>query len=283
MAGGTTAMPAASATNLKAAQTTTAIRLWQRKPSLTLTRSATATRAALIAATNTTPPARVEMFRGFSIEKSKIVSKSNVTEHRITGLPKGTFTNPQMQWGWVKLDEFINDAITNSAVNVVWRGFWRRQRELISANSDPTNKEFWVSIAKNAAKVGPQAVLLFEGYVRLLMEWAHLPEKRPIGLRIENRAAAERTSGRYVTTVEGVDVYMGDGLPSGNAILFSSTSLQKIIYEPISADGRLLNLVFEPEGDPWKVSLVAQFSQSVSWDNSPILEVQFPKTAQEPD
>lgn len=229
-----------------------------------------------------TPPARVELFRGFRIEKSKIRSEINIAEHRLTGLPKGTFTNPQMEWGWAKLDEFIISGITSGAVNIVWRGFWQRPRELITVDSDPRDKEFWVSIAKHATKIGPETLLLLHGHLRLLMEWEHFPEKRPKGLSVEKKPAVQRAPGSYIVTVEGVDVYMG-GLQSGNAVLFSSASLQTIIYEPISADGRLLDLVFEPEDDPWKVSLIVRFAQLVRWDNSPILEVNFTKTAQESD
>jgi hypothetical protein len=220
-------------------------------------------------------PAGIEIFHNFQIERSPQRSEVAIARVVTNGLPKGVFTNPQMQWGWVNLDKSIIDRMKETAAWFVWQNFWRRPREVVRVESGPAQNDFWILIANYARSIGPQATLLLDGHTRLLMEWAHLPEKRPEGLHIENKAAAAKPSGHYITTVEGVDILIGGII--GKAVLFSRATLRSVKYEPISADGHILNLIFEPEEDPWNVRLITQFAQSVYWDETPIVEIQFPK------
>ena len=101
-----------------------------------------------------TPPAHVEIFHDFEIVKRTRTGDVGISEFVINGLPRGVLTDPQMEWGWVNLDETIIESIVDGASNLVWRDFWKLSRKLVAIDDDPTKSTFWISVSNLAPEVG---------------------------------------------------------------------------------------------------------------------------------
>jgi len=225
----------------------------------------------------TTTPAGFQIFNNFQIKLAGFIIGSALSDVRIRDLPKGLFTNPPMEWGWVQLDENIIARLTNWSAGNIWPSFWALPRRTITVGSRPTQKDFWIAIAGHAIGLdqSPTLLLSVQGARQVLMEWSHFPNRRPAGLLIERKAVGERGTGAYIVSIEGVDVYDG-GARFGRPILFSSSKLKSITYKQLSAAGNILQLNFMTQDDPWKLSLEVKMAQVAEWDDSPVLEFDLP-------
>lgn len=195
-------------------------------------------------------------------------------ETKITGLPRGVFTVPTMDWSWSGLDKHIIGRVNDWATRSIWGVFWKRDRRKISL-TDPATRNFWLLVAREAATVGAPPIMLLPNKPlrRMVMDWKYDLTKRPTGLLFESKPGVR--SNQYIATIEGIDVHFVD-LMSGYPTIIFSNALRAVVYRPVRPDRGIVDLEFVPEEDPWRVSLCIKISQSIRWNNSPILEIDFP-------
>ncbi len=209
-------------------------------------------------------------FQGFSIRRGKSKKLGRISEIKFTGLPRGMFTKPTMGPSWSRLEEETIARISELTKGLVWRHFWRRERQSISLGAEPSGADFWLSLAQTAATLEAPVLLVPNRQIRrMLMNWRHQPENIPAGLRFE-RKSTEGTS-QYIATIEGIDVHFAQ---IRKPTLLSSKDLRIIIYRPVRRDGGIVDFELLPEEDKWRITLRATLAQSIRWKSFPIIEVE---------
>jgi hypothetical protein len=217
-------------------------------------------------------PARVPFFSKFRIETDPSQDPANLFTARLDGFGKGQFVTPPMEQDSVNLSEALSSSVCSSAANRIWRLFTRRQRMPIEITERLEDEAFWQKAAPYVARVGPSPVLVVSitAEARSFRRFMYSDAKAQSGLRIERlpRANAE---GRYIATVEGVEVHGAD-FEAGMAWLFSSEALQRVVYATADEHKHFVEATFEQsEGN--EGSLAFRFYQRAEWQDLPIFEI----------
>ena len=190
---------------------------------------------------------------------------------------KDELVTPPMTSSEVPL-EFIVMRTEEKAGNYAWNEFTRRPRERIEINKRVDDEAFWLNIASLVEKIGLDPILVVsrnaEG--RILRRLLYSKDKEKPDLRVQHHPR-EDSSGSYLATVEGVDVFGAD-FPAGIAWLFSRRALTRASYSELEMPGRYVN-VFDEVNQDLKVTLRLQFRQILEWSDAPIYEL----AIQDPD
>lgn len=219
-------------------------------------------------------PAEIPFFSKFKIETEQSTSQDNVFTARLDGFGKGQFVTPPMDQESVNLAEVVSSSVCSIAANRIWAQFTLRPRVLIEIAEKLEEEAFWRKAAPYIAKAGASPLLVVSigaearSFRRFMYSYSE--PKAHSGLRIERRTG-RKVQGRYIATVEGVDVYAADFDP-GVAWLFSSEALQRVVYSELDQLPHFVEASFEADDDQ-KGSLAFRFQQRVEWADSPIFEI----------
>ncbi|MBB4440782.1 MULTISPECIES: hypothetical protein [Rhizobium] len=217
-------------------------------------------------------PAKVSFFSKFKIETDPLPDPSNVFTARLSGIGKGQFVTPPMEQESVNLSEVLSSSVCSSAARRIWGLFTMRPRIPIEIAARLEDEAFWQKAGPYIASVGPSPVLVVSitAEARSFRRFMYSDAKAQSGLRIE-RQLKGKAEGRYIANVEGVDVFGAD-FDAGVAWLFSSETLQRIVYAELDEHSHFVEASFE-EDDTKKGSLAFRFYQRVEWEDLPIYEI----------
>jgi hypothetical protein len=219
-------------------------------------------------------PAGVQVFRDFKILRDTLFRPESLQQTRLNKLPKGMFTSPAMAWNWLDLDESIIRAINEWTAILVWNEFWDRKRSISRTRHEFGNLKFWKLLRHLARQVGtrPSLLLSTSDQIRTVLNWTHQLESAP-GLKVHIRPKSERSGGRYLASIDEMDVYAGSS--DIGPIVFSGKALRSITYHPVDEAYHAISLHDVADEDPWQLSLVARISQQLCWNDDPIFEIKF--------
>ncbi|MGH9428682.1 MAG: hypothetical protein ACRD2L_20520, partial [Terriglobia bacterium] len=226
-----------------------------------------------------TPPAKIPFFEGFIIERVEgPIVPSEIATCSVQGVPKGELTQPPMDSS-ASLKEHLASCVADYAAGRVLGSFARLKRRIRKVKSGLHTNRFWQTVSNQAKHVvAPVLLVPHHEHTRLLRSLVYESSKRLHGLNVEQKRP--HPGAGYLATIEGVDVYSG-GLKAGEAWLFSARALRRVAYLAQEEPASVVSVIFQAAEDLVKGTVKFEFSQSVDWDGSPIIEFKFPDEVRE--
>lgn len=194
---------------------------------------------------------------------------------RINGVQKGRFIRPPMEQESLNFAEVIARQVRETAGRYVLNAFSRVPREEIWIYAQLSEPQFWIELSDVAQTVGDQPVLVVSHQDSIKhLDWQKLRGNGPLAKLDVKFDQKSRERGRYMATIESVEVFVMDINP-GTAWLTSAQFLKRLGYAP--TNGGRISLKYESDDGEQATtgSLVFEFSQQVEWGAEPNFIVRF--------
>jgi hypothetical protein len=220
------------------------------------------------------PPAEIPLFRKFQVEsKTGRLRVAPVPFTLMERFSKAQLVSPLMD-NETGNPEAFSRSLCSGAAGLVWDSFRWRPRTLARINSAITDRAFWETVIGLKAQVGDDPVLATaRAQSFTLGNLIHRIENENALPFVHEERRPDNIVGRYVATIEGIEVYDGRFKP-GTAWLFSGRALQTLRYYAVNEDGHHVGLTFEP-GSEIEGPLVASIMPVPEWSEDPIFELNF--------
>ena len=214
----------------------------------------------------------IEIFEGFKIvvESGEFPNR----EYTVPQIEKGFLTYPEMAQEPVNLWEVVTTSVQNFAARHVWSHFSQRARRVIEVHDEVSYLAALMDEAQRILQAGQQPVLLVRSWSdpAWIREWFGWSGERPEGLRVTRKDDVQ--TGRYVGTVNDIDVYRVECQPN-QSLLLRADFLRMVRYGT-NIDGEVVDLAFvEGQGEE-AGALVFHFSQETEWAEDKIVVLRYP-------
>lgn len=210
---------------------------------------------------------------GFEISRG-MSAAAEARVHSFGAIDKGLFVSPAMT------DMSINDVLSMTVevardflANDIWQELLRRPHEQLALDVTAEAPDRWRALLDRAPTVGPRPTLLvpFEPFGEELSTWTYSLE-RPQGFDIEHIDGMPSGGGTgYTGTINGVHVYVGDGL-SNRAVLFSGSCLRRVSYQWLPDQEDVVDVSLIEGENPERSTLSIRTVQVAEWTADPVLE-----------
>jgi hypothetical protein len=219
-------------------------------------------------------PGQVPIFSRFVVGVEAL--KGEPQTYKLTGVDKAFLTSPPLKDGADVYLEGVAKQISSIIVRRVFSSFRNQPRQQKDLDSGPDTANFWKSLKELSSDIdSPSLAISSVDYSTFI--YSDLAETISASNNTSRVFRDDVASSFYVTTVEGIDIYVV-GNDHGRATLFSSNNLRELIYSPQDQD-RIISLQFEDsESDPAQGAIVFQFHQEIKWGHEESILLTFPSS-----
>lgn len=201
--------------------------------------------------------------------------EGELSEFRLNGVNKAGFVRPAMEQESLNFAQVVARQVSEWAAQRAISNFARSAKDELWIYAPLGHPDFWRQLGELSKLVGERPVLVVSHQDSIqYLSWRKLKGDSPLSrLNVEfDRGERERERGRYVATIEGIEVFALN-IDVGSTWLTSARHLRRIGYAEI--EKKSLRLNYEIDKTEVTGSLVFQFRQFTEWAKTPSFEIHF--------